>query len=62
MCNRARNRAEPETLFERFGGGWLTEKPRDSRFNPTELYPKTRAYVVRRPPRRRAPAQGIQPH
>ena len=47
MCNRARNRAEPETLFERFGGGWLVAKPRDNRFNPVELYPKTRAYVVR---------------
>jgi putative SOS response-associated peptidase YedK len=47
MCNRARLRAEPETLFERFDGGWLTEKPRDNRFNPVELYPKNRAYVVR---------------
>jgi putative SOS response-associated peptidase YedK len=47
MRNRARNRGEPETLFERFGGGWLTEKPRDNRFDPVELYPKSRAYVIR---------------
>lgn len=47
MCNRARNRGEPETLFARFGGGWLTPKPIDNRFNPVELYPKARAYVVR---------------
>ncbi len=47
MCNRARNRGEPETLFTRFGGGWLTPKPMDNRFNPVELYPKSRAYVVR---------------
>ena len=47
MCNRARNRGEPETLFERFGGECLVDKPRDNRFNPVELYPKTRAYVVR---------------
>lgn len=47
MCNRARNRSEPETLFERFSASWLTEKPRDNRFDPVELYPKSRAYVVR---------------
>ncbi|MBW4331381.1 SOS response-associated peptidase family protein [Stakelama sp. CBK3Z-3] len=47
MCNRARNRGEPETLFEHFGGDWLTERPRDNRFNPVELYPKSRAYVFR---------------
>lgn len=47
MCNRARNRGEPETLFERFGGGWLSDQPRDNRFNPVELYPRARAYVVR---------------
>lgn len=47
MCNRARLRAEPETLFERFNAGLLTEKPRDNRFDPVELYPKNRAYVVR---------------
>ncbi len=47
MCNRARFEGEPETLTERFGAGWLTTKPMDNRFNPTELYPKSRAYVVR---------------
>jgi putative SOS response-associated peptidase YedK len=47
MCNRARLAAEPETLRERFGAGWLTQKPRDNRFNPVELRPKERAYVIR---------------
>ncbi|WP_380786825.1 SOS response-associated peptidase family protein [Sphingomonas sp. R86521] len=47
MCNRARNRAEPETLFATFGGGWLNPKPMDNRFNPVELFPEARAYVVR---------------
>ncbi len=47
MRNRARNLSEPETLFERFGGDWLTAQPRDNRFNLIVLYPGTRAYVVR---------------
>ncbi|KQU53215.1 hypothetical protein ASG67_10420 [Sphingomonas sp. Leaf339] len=47
MCNRARNRGEPETLISRFGGDWLNPKPMDNRFNPVELYPKSRAYVFR---------------
>ena len=47
MCNRARFHGEPETLIERFGGGWLTERPRDNRFDPRELVPKGRACVVR---------------
>jgi putative SOS response-associated peptidase YedK len=49
MCNRARNRGEPEALFARFGAsaGWLTPKPMDNRFNPVELVPRSRAYVVR---------------
>ncbi len=47
MCNRARMAGEPETLLERFSADWLTEKPRDNRFNPRELYPRSRAYVVR---------------
>ena len=46
MCNRARNRAEPEAESW-FGDGWLTERPRDNRFDPVELRPKSRAYVVR---------------
>lgn len=47
MCNRARNRGEPETLFERFGANWATPRPMDNRFNPVELTPRSRAYVVR---------------
>lgn len=47
MCNRARDKAEPETLFERFGAKWLTPRPMDNRFNPVELSPRRRAYVVR---------------
>ena len=48
MCNRARNRAEPETLFARFNvTDWLNPKPMDNRFNPVELRPKGRAYVIR---------------
>lgn len=49
MCNRARNKAapEPETLFERFGLKWLADKPMDNRFNPVELVPRGRSYVVR---------------
>jgi putative SOS response-associated peptidase YedK len=47
MCNRARNLSEPPTLFERFGASWLTPRPMDNRFNPAELYPKSRAWVLR---------------
>jgi putative SOS response-associated peptidase YedK len=49
MCNRARNKAapEPKTLVERFGVNWLADKPMDNRFNPAELVPRGRAYVVR---------------
>lgn len=47
MCNRARSRTEPETLLTRFGGGWLTDRPMDNRFDPQELRPKGRAYVMR---------------
>ena len=45
MCNRARNRSEPETISG--ADGWLTERPRDNRFDPVELRPKGRAYVIR---------------
>jgi putative SOS response-associated peptidase YedK len=45
MCNRARLQREPDTLFG--ANGWLTEKPRDNRFDPVELRPKGRAYVIR---------------
>jgi putative SOS response-associated peptidase YedK len=47
MCNRARMAGEPETIVEHFGADWLAEKPRDNRFDPQELRPKGRAYVVR---------------
>ena len=47
MCNRARFSGEPETIVERFGAEWLAEKPMDNRFNPKELRPFGRAYVVR---------------
>ena len=46
MCNRARNRAEPEAETW-FGDGLLTERPRDNRFNLLEMVPRGRAYVVR---------------
>lgn len=46
MCNRARYRGEPETIFgattELF-----SERPRDNRFKPQELRPKGRAYIIR---------------
>ena len=48
MCNRARFSGEPETIIERFGAEWLLEKPMDNRFNPVELVPRGRSYVIRR--------------
>lgn len=45
MCNRARLQREPDTLFG--STAWLTERPRDNRFDPAELRPKGRAYVIR---------------
>ncbi len=47
MCNRARFDGEPETITERFGSEWLADKPMDNRFDPKELRPFGRAYVVR---------------
>lgn len=47
MCNRARLAGEPETLITHFGADWLTERPRDNRFNPRELYPLSRACIIR---------------
>lgn len=47
MCNRARNLGEPATIVEKFGGTWFTERPMDNRFNPAELVPRSRAYVLR---------------
>lgn len=46
MCNRARYRGEPETLFGA-ANKLFSEPPRDNRFNPQELRPKGRAYVIR---------------
>ncbi|MGO4169195.1 SOS response-associated peptidase family protein [Novosphingobium sp. YAF33] len=46
MCNRARMRGEPETLFGS-AAHLFTERPRDNRFDPQELRPKGRSYVIR---------------
>lgn len=48
MCNRARLSYEPETLHTHFGTLWMTDRPTDNRFNPRELKPRSRAYVIRR--------------
>ena len=48
MCNRARLKSEPETLFAHFRLDWAVERPMDNRFNPAELAPRGRAYVIRR--------------
>lgn len=46
MCNRARMMGEPETLFGSTAT-LFTERPRDNRFNPRELRPGSRNYVIR---------------
>ncbi|KQM21691.1 hypothetical protein ASE73_15020 [Sphingomonas sp. Leaf24] len=46
MCNRARFDGEPTTLFGS-AKKLFTERPRDNRFDPKELRPKGRAYVIR---------------
>lgn len=46
MCNRARMSNEPETLFNA-ANRLFDERPRDNRFDPRELRPKSRAYVIR---------------
>lgn len=46
MCNRARFRGEPETLFGA-SSKLFSERPRDNRFDPQELRPRSRSYVVR---------------
>lgn len=46
MCNRARFRGEPETLFERFGATWAPAVVRPNR-DPQELFPDRKAYVIR---------------
>ncbi|MET3762118.1 SOS response-associated peptidase family protein [Sphingomonas sp. UYEF23] len=46
MCNRARYAGEPETLWGS-AAKLFSERPRDNRFNPAELRPKSRNYVIR---------------
>ena len=46
MCNRARFAGEPETLFASTGK-LFDERPRENTFNPKELRPNSRNYVVR---------------
>ncbi len=46
MCNRARNRGEPETLFSRFNASWAQDVVRPNA-DPVELYPKSKAYIIR---------------
>lgn len=46
MCNRARLQREPDTLWGS-AAKLFSERPRDNRFNPSELRPKSRNYVVR---------------
>ncbi len=46
MCNRARLASEPETLFERFGAAWAPDVVRPNK-DPRELFPKSKAFVVR---------------
>ena len=46
MCNRARMSSEPESLW-RSAAKLFSERPRDNRFDPRELRPKSRNYVVR---------------
>ncbi|GHH10012.1 MULTISPECIES: SOS response-associated peptidase [Sphingomonas] len=47
MCNRARLSYEPETLHTHLATVFEPERPLDNRFNPRELMPRGRAYVVR---------------
>ncbi len=53
MCNRARMDGEPETLWNS-AAELFTERPRDNHFNPRELRPGSRNYVVREQDGRRA--------
>ncbi len=46
MCNRARYKGEPETLFGSTGK-LFGERPRENTFNPQELRPRSRNYVIR---------------
>lgn len=53
MSNRARLSSEPETLFERFGATWAQDVVRPNK-DPVELFPKSKAFVVREQCGRRA--------
>lgn len=53
MCNRARVRSEPETLFARFNASWAQDVARPNR-DSVELTPRGRAYVIREEGGRRA--------
>lgn len=53
MCNRARFAGEPETLFTRFGASWAQDVVRPNK-DPQELFPKSKAFVVREERGRRA--------
>jgi putative SOS response-associated peptidase YedK len=53
MCNRARLSSEPETLFERFGASWAQDVVRPNK-DPVELFPKSKAFIVREEGNRRA--------
>ena len=53
MCNRARNRGEPETLYSTFSASWAQDVVRPNA-DPVELYPKIKAYIVREERGRRA--------
>ncbi|AOR80776.1 hypothetical protein BES08_28645 (plasmid) [Novosphingobium resinovorum] len=46
MCNRARMKGEIETIWGSVAE-LFSERPRDNRFDPQELRPKGRAYVIR---------------
>ncbi|WP_333574058.1 SOS response-associated peptidase family protein [Sphingomonas sp.] len=46
MCNRARYSGEPETLFGATSK-LFSERPRENTFNPVELRPRSRNYVIR---------------
>lgn len=46
MCNRARFRGEPDAIWGS-AAKLFTERPRDDRFDPHELWPWGRNYVVR---------------
>ncbi|MGF7156219.1 SOS response-associated peptidase family protein [Novosphingobium gossypii] len=46
MCNRARMKGEIETIWGSIAE-LFSERPRDNRFDPQELRPKGRAYVIR---------------